>query len=667
MNASDGGVQLFQQQQQQPPLLPTLPGGTTIPLVRYSRYASEFIELRALGKGGFGSVFQCKNALDGRDYAVKKVVIDSSNNGSREQMFQQQLERVLREVKILAVLDHPNIVRYYTAWLEIDAANAGHETTTSSANSHTYQSRATDNFDNDDTLSRCYSSSLLLDSDSVSGWGAAPRNGNANHHGYVAQHQHHNPLGWTNTGFDMDSESSKSTSSSIFTPKQRSLKHASVDNLMVFAEESNEENGDASNCATSKSKVKESSSSRLQNVRPLIRRRSISLGDRSDTLHSRIMTKTLIDASSHQTSTTIRENSGSVIENLRHTLYIQMQLCSHNTVAEFLADPEARRGPDSTTFAGVDIPKSLRLFLQVAEAVKHVHGQSLIHRDLKPSNCFMDDSGSTVKVGDFGLSRESTIISDMGGDDEEKEQSDHDCCNDDHTAGVGTRSYASPEQMNGSAYDSSTDVFSLGVMLFELLYPMYTGMERNICLSRLRDQTFPIDWEDTIGKTFPTMRSLIVGMLSNSPSARPTAESVARHIQSVLGEFTILSLDTDHYNGNDPDVVLLRVEAEHRDDALPHTMQLIREESAATHGYPVEIVQYGLRSNGSNNNDNNEPVTAIMEFALKFHHTNGASQTSGLPPPSAAQLVHNLRLHPEIFKARQVAGRRVSEALSTHS
>ena len=112
---------------------------------------------------------------------------------------------------------------------------------------------------------------------------------------------------------------------------------------------------------------------------------------------------------------------------------------------------------------GVAIPLALRLFLQIAKAVRHVHEQGLIHRDLKPQNCFMDDSGN-VKVGDFGLSRESAdskegdtmIASTMslsvsslpsGGQH-----------GDDHTAGVGTRAYASPEQMSGFDYDSSTDV-----------------------------------------------------------------------------------------------------------------------------------------------------------------------------------------------------------------
>ena len=621
----------------------------TIPLVRYSRYASEFIELRALGRGGFGSVFQCQNALDGRDYAVKKVSIRSGGGGD---VFQQQLQRVLREVKILAVLDHPNIVRYYTAWLEIDGDAS------SSNNSHTNNTTTpsrTTAHDNTEmgNLSRCYSSSLLLDTDSVSGWDVAPAKQTTT---YAAQH--YNPLkGWENTGFDV-SPSSSQDSSPFRMPRRRSLKKSSCEDLMIFEEDSNEEKEDSSasgGCQAPTSRSGTQESSPLESNGSL-RRRSQSLGNQSDTLFDRKST-TVAAADASVPATTTTQGTG-LNASMRHTLYIQMQLCSQKTVAEYLADAQTRRGPDSTT-DGVDIPKALRLFLQIAEAVKHVHQQGLIHRDLKPSNCFMDDLGSTVKVGDFGLSRESTMsdATDEVPVGNPSSTMDSTCCNEDHTAGVGTRSYASPEQMNGSDYDSSTDVFSLGIMLFELLYPMYTGMERNICLSRLRHQTFPDDWENTVGKAFPTMTSLIIAMLSESPADRPTADSVARHIQSILGEFTILSLDTQHYKDNSPDVILLRVEAEHRDDALRHTMQLIRDESTAAHGScPVDIVQYGLRSASSSTGNHDEPAAAIMEFALRYKSLPENSGEGSTPYSSAAQLVTKLTAYPEIYKARQVSG-----------
>ncbi|KAJ3370346.1 Eukaryotic translation initiation factor 2-alpha kinase [Allomyces arbusculus] len=75
-----------------------------------TRYTSDFHEIKRLGKGGFGSVFHVRHKLDGREYAIKKIPV------SRNKDF----ERILREVKVLARMDHINIVRYYSAWLEHD-------------------------------------------------------------------------------------------------------------------------------------------------------------------------------------------------------------------------------------------------------------------------------------------------------------------------------------------------------------------------------------------------------------------------------------------------------------------------------------------------------------------------------------------------------------------
>lgn len=263
----------------------------------------------------------------------------------------------------------------------------------------------------------------------------------------------------------------------------------------------------------------------------------------------------------------------------------------------------------------------------------------------------MDNSCSTVKVGDFGLSRESSSDEKMAQKTEIVQVQKRRDTREDHTAGVGTRSYASPEQMNGSDYDSSTDVYSLGIMLFELLYPMSTSMERQKCLSRLRERTVPEDWENAVGKAFPSMQDLLICMLSGNPSDRPTADSVARHVQNVLGEFTILSLDKHHYN-NIPDMVLLRIEAEHRDNALQHTMQLIRDESIAADA-PVDIVQYGMRSSSTSAAGNDKPA-AIMEFALRYSSSVAEGRASH--HRSASDLVRKLEGRAEIYTARQVSG-----------
>ncbi len=101
--------------------------------------------------------------------------------------------------------------------------------------------------------------------------------------------------------------------------------------------------------------------------------------------------------------------------------------------------------------------EKLHLFRQVCEAVAHAHRQAVIHRDLKPSNILVaeDDQGQPhVKLLDFGIAKPLDRIE------------------DDRTA-VGLRlmtpAYAAPEQLRGDAVGVYTDVYALGVLLYELL------------------------------------------------------------------------------------------------------------------------------------------------------------------------------------------------------
>lgn len=92
-----------------------------------SRYASEWVEVGRLGKGGFGEVVKARNKLDGRIYAIKKITQTSS-----------ALSEVLSEVMLLSRLNHPYVVRYYTAWPEenvSDVFESDEESTTADTTS----------------------------------------------------------------------------------------------------------------------------------------------------------------------------------------------------------------------------------------------------------------------------------------------------------------------------------------------------------------------------------------------------------------------------------------------------------------------------------------------------------------------------------------------------
>merc|ERR1711871_207979 len=91
------------------------------------RFKKEFESLGTLGRGGFGEVHKCKNNLDGRMYAIKQVRLSSHRR------YTGRLKKVLREVKILARLEHQNVVRYYNAWLENEDAVTAGKTTANAA------------------------------------------------------------------------------------------------------------------------------------------------------------------------------------------------------------------------------------------------------------------------------------------------------------------------------------------------------------------------------------------------------------------------------------------------------------------------------------------------------------------------------------------------------
>ncbi|KAI0855949.1 kinase-like protein, partial [Xylaria cubensis] len=84
-----------------------------------SHYRSSFREDRLLGKGGFGKVYQCYNQLDQRTYAVKKIVLPPTLVKSVSDGRHEDLQHILREVKAMAMLEHPNIVRYHATWFEV--------------------------------------------------------------------------------------------------------------------------------------------------------------------------------------------------------------------------------------------------------------------------------------------------------------------------------------------------------------------------------------------------------------------------------------------------------------------------------------------------------------------------------------------------------------------
>src|SRR6185437_10691107 len=103
---------------------------------------------------------------------------------------------------------------------------------------------------------------------------------------------------------------------------------------------------------------------------------------------------------------------------------------------------------------GLPLRKGIDLALQICSGLKEAHAQGIVHRDLKPENVMIDGQGN-LKIMDFGIARSVETVT--------------------HLTGATVRKHASmaPEQQAGKPLDYRTDIYSLGLMLYE----MFTGSQ----------------------------------------------------------------------------------------------------------------------------------------------------------------------------------------------
>lgn len=176
---------------------------------------------------------------------------------------------------------------------------------------------------------------------------------------------------------------------------------------------------------------------------------------------------------------------------------------------EFI-DGETLRGH----IAGKPLPLAeiVKLGIQIAEAVDAAHAQGIIHRDIKPANIFITRRGQ-AKVLDFGLAK--LVAKGIASADSDS----GDAADSPSIVGIisGTPSYMSPEQIRGDSLDQRTDIFSLGLLLYE----MATGR-----------QAF----------SGPTGGVIIEAILSRSPAA---VRSINPIIPSKFEEIVAKALDKD--------------------------------------------------------------------------------------------------------------------------
>lgn len=147
--------------------------------------------------------------------------------------------------------------------------------------------------------------------------------------------------------------------------------------------------------------------------------------------------------------------------------YMVMEYVDGVTLKEYLS---LRGGP-------LTWKETLHFITQVLEALSHAHSKGVVHRDVKPQNIMLQSNGQ-VKLMDFGIARFSQAENYALGD-----------------KAIGSVHYISPEQAKGMPTDATTDIYSVGVMMYEMLsgkLPFESNSAVSVAIKQISDEAVPL-------------------------------------------------------------------------------------------------------------------------------------------------------------------------------
>jgi eukaryotic-like serine/threonine-protein kinase len=259
--------------------------------------------------------------------------------------------------------------------------------------------------------------------------------------------------------------------------------------------------------------------------------------------------------------------------------FIVFELVEGRTLAEVLHE-EGR----------LPVPRALEIAIQVARGLGFAHEQGLVHRDVKPQNVILNGDGR-AKVTDFGIARSLEVqgVTQSG-------------------AVLGTSNYIAPEQASGRPVDRTTDVYSLGVVLFELLTGEVPFPGESFVAVAMQHVSEPPPSVLEVRPDVPVRVARAVDRaLEKDPAERfPTMDAFAAELQACLAEL-----------GSEPDM----------DATLIRSVPVARVRRRRL--LPAALVVLGLVLLAA-------AAAALLLHRSSSHYGKGSSK----PPPAAARPVH---------------------------
>ena len=157
---------------------------------------------------------------------------------------------------------------------------------------------------------------------------------------------------------------------------------------------------------------------------------------------------------------------------------------------------------------GFSESKAFDYFIQVINAVYYLHSNNIIHRDIKPENILIGDDNK-LKLCDFGWAKELTL--------------------ENRSTFCGTMEYMAPEIVGSENYDYSVDIWSLGILLYEMLFghSPFNGKDTNNIILNIKSHE--LNYDDTNKKISNSCKDLIQKLLNMNPQKRLKIKDILEH------------------------------------------------------------------------------------------------------------------------------------------